>query len=213
MKGTSQNNNGDPIIMRKNIALVECRRKRRSAREESSYSEEDSDDDHGSTSTRESRSRRHERSRRHRSRSRHDSRSRRRRRDDSSKTKGSRSKREKMNIDHLQKGGGEMTLHQNTMRRTSPRTDLPSNLNHKRSMTKKGFGHHCLHQQRRLRHRANRHRCQLYNSDTSCPNGTNTGCSTGTSTGCPNGTTTGTSTASTIATAGISTPNSHPKQQ
>ena len=140
------------------------RRKRRSAREESSSSEEDSDDDHRSTSTRESRSRRHGRSRRHRSRSRRDSRSRRRRRDDSSEEKRrSRSEKRKMNIDHLKKRGGEMALlHRNSMRKTSPRTNLPSNLNHKRSMTNKCLRHHCHHQQLRLRHLVNRHKCQQH---------------------------------------------------
>ena len=39
-------------------------------------------------------------------------------------------KKEKMNIDHQKRRGGEMTLlHHHSMKKTTPRTDLPSNLN------------------------------------------------------------------------------------
>ena len=72
-------------------------------------------------------------------------------------------KREKMNIDHPKKREGEMTLlHQHSMRKISPRTDLPSNLNQRQSMINKRLGHHCHLQQLRLQHLVNRHNCQLH---------------------------------------------------
>ena len=73
-------------------------------------------------------------------------------------------KRERMNIGHPGIGGGEMTLlPHHSMKKRSPRTDLPSNLNHQWRLTNRRLGRHCHHHQRCLLQLVNRHKHPLHN--------------------------------------------------